>query len=80
MKVGVLALQGASARHAAMLSRLGAEPVAVRSPAELDDVDALVMPGGESTTISMLLESSGCSSPIAERLAAACRPSAPAPA
>jgi 5'-phosphate synthase pdxT subunit len=69
VKVGVLALQGASARHAAMLARLGAEPVAVRSPSHLDDVDALVMPGGESTTISMLLESSGLFDPLADRLA-----------
>jgi 5'-phosphate synthase pdxT subunit len=69
VKVGVLALQGASARHAAMLARLGAEPLAVRSARQLDDVDALVMPGGESTTISMLLESSGLFDPIAERLA-----------
>ena len=69
VKVGVLALQGASARHAAMLARLGAEPVAVRSPAELAGVDALVLPGGESTTISMLLESSGLFDPVADRLA-----------
>jgi 5'-phosphate synthase pdxT subunit len=69
VKVGVLALQGASAKHAAMLARLGAEPVPVRTPGRLDDVDALVMPGGESTTISMLLESSGLFDPVAERLA-----------
>jgi 5'-phosphate synthase pdxT subunit len=70
VKVGVLALQGASARHAAMLARLGAEPVAVRSPDQVDDLDAVVIPGGESTTISMLLESSGLFDPLAERLAA----------
>jgi 5'-phosphate synthase pdxT subunit len=70
VKIGVLALQGASARHATMLSRLGAEPVACRLPADLDDVDALVLPGGESTTMSMLLESSGLFEPIADRLAA----------
>jgi pyridoxal 5'-phosphate synthase pdxT subunit len=69
VKVGVLALQGASARHAAMLARLGAEPVPVRSPADLAGVDALVLPGGESTTISMLLESSGLFDPVADRLA-----------
>ena len=70
MKVGVLALQGASARHADMLARLGARPVALRSLADLDPVDAVVLPGGESTTISMLLESSGLFEPLAERLAA----------
>ena len=68
MKVGVLALQGASARHASMLARLGARPVAVRSPADLDGVGALVLPGGESTTMSMLLESSGLFAPVAEAL------------
>jgi pyridoxal 5'-phosphate synthase pdxT subunit len=53
-----------------MLSRLGVEPVACRLPPDLDDVDALVLPGGESTTMSMLLESSGLFEPLAERLAA----------
>jgi len=69
VKVGVLALQGASARHASMLTRLGAEPVTVRSPADLTDISALVLPGGESTTMSMLLESSGLFEPLSERLA-----------
>jgi len=68
VKVGVLALQGASARHASMLARLGAQPVTVRSPADLDGVGALVLPGGESTTMSMLLESSGLFEPVAEAL------------
>lgn len=70
MKVGVLALQGASARHVTMLARLDVQPVAVRSRADLDTVDALVLPGGESTTISMLLESADLFEPISERLAA----------
>ncbi len=52
-----------------MLARLGAEPVTVRLPGDLDDVDALVLPGGESTTMSMLLESSQLFAPLAERLA-----------
>ncbi|HEX6420853.1 MAG TPA: pyridoxal 5'-phosphate synthase glutaminase subunit PdxT [Acidimicrobiales bacterium] len=68
MKVGVLALQGASARHADMLAQLGARPVAVRTPADLDGVAGVVLPGGESTTISMLLESSGLFEPLGERL------------
>lgn len=50
MKVGVLAVQGDFEAHAAMLERLGAECVFVRTPADLDGVDALVLPGGESTT------------------------------
>ena len=69
MKVGVLALQGAFARHAECLRVLGAEPREVRTPADLVDVDALILPGGESTTMSMLLETSGLFDPLAERLA-----------
>jgi len=69
VKVGVLSLQGASARHGSMLARLGAQPVQLRVPADLEDVAAVVIPGGESTTISMLLESSGLFEPLAERLA-----------
>jgi len=68
VKVGVLALQGASARHAAVLTRLGADVVEVRTAEQLDDVDALVIPGGESTTISMLLESSRLFDPLQARL------------
>ena len=49
MKVGVLALQGAFALHAAALVRVGAEPVLVRSPRDLDGVGGLVLPGGESS-------------------------------
>lgn len=69
MKVGVLALQGAFARHAEAVRALGAEAVLVRTPDQLADADALVLPGGESTTMSMLLESSGLFDPIAARLA-----------
>jgi pyridoxal 5'-phosphate synthase pdxT subunit len=68
-RVGVLALQGAFAAHARALRELDAQPVEVRTPGDLDGVDALVMPGGESTTMSFLLESSGLFAPIAERLA-----------
>ncbi len=69
LKVGVLALQGAFAAHERCLRAAGAEPVLVRTPEQLDLVDALVLPGGESTTMSMLLESSGMFEPVAERLA-----------
>jgi 5'-phosphate synthase pdxT subunit len=55
-RVGVLALQGDFALHGAALARCGAVPVEVRKPAELDDVDALVLPGGESTTLLHLME------------------------
>jgi 5'-phosphate synthase pdxT subunit len=67
--VGVLALQGAFGLHAVALTDLGARAREVRTPDDLDGVDALVMPGGESTTMSMLLESSGLFDAIAERLA-----------
>jgi 5'-phosphate synthase pdxT subunit len=70
-RIGVLALQGAFAAHARTLSELGALPIEVRTPADLDKVVALVMPGGESTTMSFLLESSGLFDVIAERLAEA---------
>jgi 5'-phosphate synthase pdxT subunit len=68
-KVGVLALQGGVARHAEALADLGAEPVEVRTPEDLTVVDALVIPGGESTTITKLLDSSGLTRALAERLA-----------
>lgn len=56
MKIGVLALQGAFREHAAMLSRLGADVVEVRLPAQLQGLDGLVIPGGESTAILRLME------------------------
>ena len=68
MKVGVLALQGAFAKHVRALSALGCAATEVRTPAELDAVDALVMPGGESTTVSKLLDTNGLFDPIADRL------------
>ncbi len=52
--IGVLALQGDVREHLTMLRQVGAQPVAVRRPTELASVDGLVMPGGESTTISKL--------------------------
>ena len=69
MKVGVLALQGDVREHACALVDLGAHAVEVRVPEDLAGIDALVLPGGESTTISLLLASSGLFQPIAERLA-----------
>jgi 5'-phosphate synthase pdxT subunit len=68
--VGVLALQGAFARHRAALRRLGCEAPEIRTPAQLDAVDALVVPGGESTTLAKLLDSSGLRVPLRERLRA----------
>ena len=68
--VGVVALQGAAAEHVAVLRSLGAEAIEIRSPAHLDGVDAVVLPGGESTTMSHLLRTSGLFDALAERLAA----------
>ncbi|GBC86914.1 Pyridoxal 5'-phosphate synthase subunit PdxT [bacterium HR12] len=70
MKAGVLALQGDFREHAAVLASLGATPVEVRTPEELAEVDCLVIPGGESTTISKLARSAGLVEPIRERAAA----------
>lgn len=70
MRVGILALQGDVREHRAALYDLGVEPVDVRTPGELDAVDALVLPGGESTTISHLLRTSGMLEPLASRLRA----------
>jgi 5'-phosphate synthase pdxT subunit len=54
-RIGVLAVQGNFREHAAVLRRLGAEPVEVRKPGELDGLDGLIIPGGESTAIARLM-------------------------
>ena len=65
-RVGVLALQGDFAAHAKALERAGAEPVEVRTAAELNSVDGLVLPGGESTTMLKLLRAENLIDPLAE--------------
>jgi pyridoxal 5'-phosphate synthase pdxT subunit len=59
LRVGVLALQGGFEAHAKILRQLGAEPREVRVPADMESLDALVIPGGESTTIGKLIASAG---------------------
>ncbi|HET7122302.1 MAG TPA: pyridoxal 5'-phosphate synthase glutaminase subunit PdxT [Solirubrobacterales bacterium] len=59
LKVGVLALQGDFEAHARTLRQLGADPQEVRTPADMEGLDGLVIPGGESTTIGKLIESAG---------------------
>jgi pyridoxal 5'-phosphate synthase pdxT subunit len=59
LRVGVLASQGDFAAHAAMLRQLGAEAIEVRAPEQFSDLDALVIPGGESTTITKAIERDG---------------------
>ncbi|HEX3370813.1 MAG TPA: pyridoxal 5'-phosphate synthase glutaminase subunit PdxT [Candidatus Cybelea sp.] len=65
--VGVLALQGDVVEHCAALERAGARAVPVKTPAEFARVDALIVPGGESTTVMKLLERSGLGRPIVDR-------------
>jgi pyridoxal 5'-phosphate synthase pdxT subunit len=67
VKVGVLALQGDVREHIRALEDAGATPVQVRYAQELNDVDALVLPGGESTTIGKLLDRFGLLDPVRER-------------
>ncbi len=64
MKIGVLALQGAFAEHVAALRAIGVEAVEVRLPEHLDDVDGLIIPGGESTTMRNLIRRWGMAQPI----------------
>ncbi len=68
MKVGVLALQGDVREHISALIACGINPVEVRRPSELEDVDALVIPGGESTTIAQLSEIFDLYQPIKNRI------------
>jgi 5'-phosphate synthase pdxT subunit len=70
-KVGVLALQGDFREHIEALEAAGAEARAVRRPAELEGLDALVIPGGESTTMRRLLAAYDLAEPIRERAASA---------
>jgi 5'-phosphate synthase pdxT subunit len=65
-RVGILALQGDFEAHGRTLARLGAEPVFVRTAADLDSIDGLVIPGGESTTMLKLLHEEGLLAPVAE--------------
>jgi pyridoxal 5'-phosphate synthase pdxT subunit len=69
IRFGVLALQGAFAAHQKMLASVGVDALEVRTPAQLDDVDALVLPGGESTAMCRLITISHLRDPLAQRLA-----------
>lgn len=64
MKIGVLALQGNYEMHNQVLDKIGIEPVKVRYPHQLDDVEGLVIPGGESTTMSKLMNRMGFYKPL----------------
>jgi pyridoxal 5'-phosphate synthase pdxT subunit len=69
MKVGVLALQGAFREHRKILENLGCEVLEVRKPEQLDEVDGLVIPGGESTTIGKLLGDFSIKEPLTKKVA-----------
>ena len=64
-RIGVLALQGAVREHVDAIRDVGAEPVEVRLPRDLVDLDALILPGGESTTMRRLIDEYGLREPIA---------------
>jgi 5'-phosphate synthase pdxT subunit len=69
MKVGVLALQGDVREHVSSLIACGVEPISVRRSSEIDAIDALVLPGGESTTIAQLAEVFGIYDQLKNRIA-----------
>ncbi|MGI5892458.1 MAG: pyridoxal 5'-phosphate synthase glutaminase subunit PdxT [Bacillota bacterium] len=68
-KVGILALQGAFREHEQMLQKLGVETAQIRLPKHLENIDALVIPGGESTTIGKLMVAYELGDPIKEKAA-----------
>ena len=68
MNIGILALQGAFAAHQRALTDLGASVTLVRGVEDVNGLDGIVLPGGESTTMSMLLDSSGIAAPLRERV------------
>jgi len=69
IKIGVLALQGAFIEHCQILKKLGSEPVEVRLPDNLKDIEGLIMPGGESTTILKLMHIYDLFEPLKDRVA-----------
>jgi 5'-phosphate synthase pdxT subunit len=68
MRIGVAALQGAFREHIQALRRLGADAVEVRRPEDLEDLDGLIIPGGESTTIRLLMHEFGLDEPLRARI------------
>jgi pyridoxal 5'-phosphate synthase pdxT subunit len=70
MKIGVLALQGAFIEHIMVLRRTGTEAVEIKLPGELEDLDGLIIPGGESTTILKLMHVNGIFQPLKDKIGA----------
>ncbi|MGK9271324.1 pyridoxal 5'-phosphate synthase glutaminase subunit PdxT [Williamsia muralis] len=69
VRIGILALQGDVREHHAALAEIGVEPVSIRRASELDSIDGIIIPGGESTTMSRLLVVLGLLEPLREALA-----------
>lgn len=67
-KVGILGFQGAFLEHERAVRRLGHEPLLVRYPGELEKIDGLILPGGESTTMGKLLNRTGMMEPLREKI------------
>src|SRR6185437_338981 len=68
LRIGVLALQGDFEAHVKMLTELGVEAKAVRLPMQLDDLDGIIIPGGESTTIGKLMVLYGWQDPLQQKI------------
>lgn len=66
MKIGVLAMQGAIKEHLHMLQLAGAEAVTIKKPEQLREIDGIIIPGGESTTIGKLMRTYGFIEPLME--------------
>jgi pyridoxal 5'-phosphate synthase pdxT subunit len=66
VRVGILALQGDFEAHSKVVSELGGEPVEVRVPGQLEGLDSLIIPGGESTTMTLGIEREGLAEPLRE--------------
>lgn len=69
IKIGVLSLQGSVIEHVRAISRAGGTPIEVNSPQGLQDIDGLILPGGESTTIGKLLRLFNMEAPLKEKIA-----------
>lgn len=68
MKVGVLALQGGVIEHVEMLKKIGVQPVLVKKESDLEDIDGIILPGGESTTIGRLLKIFNLLAPLKQKI------------
>lgn len=68
MKIGILGFQGAVVEHQRHLAGIGHEPVIVRYPAQLDELDGIILPGGESTTMGKLLDRTGMMEPLRRKI------------